>query len=329
MLYVAAGGPGDLGVASVLAVADPNATFATFLWRRDARRAGPIDIDGARGVKVDGLGLKVRPSAHGPEHCILANHLNGALYCLDTQNLDSTRATLAALLSRAGGEVVVVDTGGDILCGRESPFLRSPLLESVTLRVLEDLGALSQTQIVIAGIGLDNEISVEEAERRFPRSMRRSWLFDQEYVGLLLGRLTGLTSETSRLWMHAVLGLTGRVWTDSTGRPVPVTRGSSSAMAASPSDLWPDSPYKSIRNNPRTLEEANEDLVRAGFVDELAVNANRRVVLSSSERARFASGVTVGDYVTDRFRKRTRLDEHVRLTPTTAPLSRVVEILND
>ncbi|WP_372969154.1 DUF1152 domain-containing protein [Microbacterium sp.] len=325
MLYVAAGGPGDLVVARLLAATDSSPIFVSFLWQRDARCSGPVALEGAHGLEIRSEGWIARPSLRGPEHCILAECLNGAFYCLDSRDLSSARETLDALRILAGGQVRVIDAGGDILCGPGSPWLRSPLLESATLRLLEDIDALGGATLSIAGVGLDNEITVEEAEERLPTTLRSAESIDPVDVRALLRRTAGLTSETSRIWMHAVLGLAGRVWTDSTGRPVSVTRDSSVIFSASASELPTDLPFRRIRSEPTTLESVNDDLVSAGFLDELKSGIDRPVTLTERQRALFAERVLPGDYVSDRFRLRTRLSERFRLALLARPLARVLE----
>ncbi|QNA91335.1 MULTISPECIES: DUF1152 domain-containing protein [unclassified Microbacterium] len=174
MLFIAAGGPGDLVAAGILARQRiTESTFATFLWERSARAAGPIRITSVYGLDRDRLGMRATPQTQiagsRTQLSDIAQLLSGETYVLDADNLEGAQTSLSRLLaSDDDGRIAVVDAGGDVLGQRDHDGLRSPLLEATTLSILSDMGALPVSEVVVVGPGLDNELTVTEIDSRRP-----------------------------------------------------------------------------------------------------------------------------------------------------------------
>ncbi|MFI8975018.1 DUF1152 domain-containing protein [Nocardia asteroides] len=220
----AAGGGGDAISAAVLghALADQITVSAIMSWSWDRLLMDPLpgprsaaDFDGL----VDhGSGLyEVVPSASlntGGQSTLprLAGHTT-----MPTLLADPTQGTpgLSRQLLRAAAVfdadlLLVVDVGGDILAAGNEPGLRSPLADSLALAAAVGTGL--PTDVLVTGLGLDGELTLDELEHRL------SLLGAREVIDLQPQDTTALQgvwqwhpSEANALLTVATNGWRGRV----------------------------------------------------------------------------------------------------------------------
>lgn len=175
-LAIAAGGGGDAVTAAVLARKMPHldvAAIMSYSWdrlmidptpgpRRAADFAGLIDHGGIHELTPAAVlrtgGLSTLPR--------LTQHIDLPILLID---IDAGVSGLADQIRKAAAafgaaEVIIVDVGGDILAAGHEPGLRSPLADSTVLAAAVEAGLPSQ--ILVAGVGLDGELSTSEANLR-------------------------------------------------------------------------------------------------------------------------------------------------------------------
>ncbi len=119
-------------------------------------------------------------------------------------------------------EVIVVDVGGDILARGDEPTLRSPLADFLVLAAVVDLPV--STILLVAGLGLDAELSFEQAASRCTTLGSRCPL-----LRLTFDDAAGFAqvfehhpSETTGLLWLAAMGYTGQAEIRDQGLVVPV-----------------------------------------------------------------------------------------------------------
>ena len=326
-VYLAAGGPGDLIAASALAGSDPGHCFVTFFWKRTAHSSGHVPSSSMLGVDRGSDGritaANFRVEGRRDQLSAITAQLTGSVHLLDLEDLSWSRSALARMVAAdSGQEIVVVDTGGDLLGEATHRSLRSPLLEALSLRLVLDCELLVRTRVVIAGLGLDNELSQQNLSARLAHIPHRV-VVPRMNAEDVLTSFAGVQSETSRLWLSAVAGTRGRVWTDGTGRPVSLNVLSAAAYSF-PLAAVGQTMADAVRSRVADFHTANRDLVTAGFRDELAENAARAAYPSSRARADALAAVAMGDLVTPRFAKRFGVRTRFGLVPINALLSRTV-----
>lgn len=331
MLFIAAGGPGDLIAADALArKLATESRFATFLWERSARAAGPIQVESVNGLARDHLGSRAtaRTQIAGSRIQLsdIARRMAGDTYVLDADSLGVAQASIESLLAAdADGRIAVVDAGGDVLGQRQHSGLRSPLLEAAVLSILSDMGALAVSEVVVVGPGLDNELTVTDIDsRRSALTPGSDWESSTqgEAEDLLLA-FAGIDSETSRLWLHALLGLRGRIWCDSTGYPVMMTDRSAEVISVCASEVHATGPAALVPSGARSIRNVNDALTSAGYVDELFETSSRPVFPPEGQREQLRRQIRPGDHVTERFASRFGVHGWAALRPIGSPVLRV------
>ncbi|WP_065962211.1 DUF1152 domain-containing protein [Curtobacterium sp. UCD-KPL2560] len=306
-VYMAAGGPGDLIVAAALSEVSPIDSFVTFAWRRDALSAGYSPWSALHGVDraahgrvdpetftIDGRWDQVRT---------LAQNLPGSLHLLDVDDLSWSAGVLNALVSKDVHErVVLVDAGGDILGESSHEGLTSPLLEALAIRLVIDADQIRAADVIVAGPGVDNELTQVEITVRLSEMPHEDCRIDAG-APKLLDVFDAVDSEASRLWLSALSGRRGRVWCDGRGRPVHLNCFAARAVRL-PLTALTRNPGLAVRPAARGIRDANVDLVDSGYVDEMRANASRLSVLPIQARREAVDDCRVGDFVTNRFQQR-------------------------
>ncbi|WP_433527325.1 DUF1152 domain-containing protein [Nocardia pseudovaccinii] len=188
---IAAGGGGDAVTAAMLADKMPAlgvAAIMSYSWdrlmsdpapgpRTQADFHGLIDRGGVSEVPptaalcADGKSTLPRLAEHVAQPLLLMDIAAGA-------NGLAHQIRCAADTFDAN-EIVVIDTGGDILAAGNEPGLRSPLADSVALAAALTSGL--PTRVFVAGVGLDGELSRAELDGRLNA-------LDAEHVDDLIAR---------------------------------------------------------------------------------------------------------------------------------------------
>ncbi|MFI5715992.1 DUF1152 domain-containing protein [Nocardia sp. NPDC051750] len=175
-IAIAAGGGGDAVTAAVLAHKMPAlgvAAIMAYSWDRLMidPEPGPRARADFRGLIDHGGVSEVLPTsslrAEGQSTLPrLAEHVAQPLLLMDirpgTTGLAHQVRCAAAVFD--ADELVVIDTGGDILAAGDEPGLRSPLADSVALAAAIMSGL--PTRVLVAGVGLDGELSRTELDGR-------------------------------------------------------------------------------------------------------------------------------------------------------------------
>lgn len=178
-IAIAAGGGGDAVTAAVLARKLPDldvAAIMSFSWdrlmidpvpgpRRAADFEGLIDHGGVHEL-TPAASLRTGGESTLPR---LTRNIDLPILLID---IGAGVTGLAGQIVKAAAvfgadEVVVVDVGGDIIAAGHEPGLRSPLADSAVLAAAVASGLPSH--ILVAGVGLDGELSTGEANRRLAR----------------------------------------------------------------------------------------------------------------------------------------------------------------
>ncbi len=221
-LLIAAGGGGDDLAAVVLqrATAAPGerAHFASYSWERlfVDPVPGPRDPSWFKGLeRVGAWNYRVTPEAVAiaPAHSLLprlVSELEEDFYLLDPREgvwgLARQLAELTDILHI--DRVQLVDVGGDILAEGHEEGLRSPLADALTLAAANPLSA--RTDVLVAGAGLDGELSEQEVLQRLAslkgQALCRLATKDAEpFVGLL----DWYPSDVTGLLIRAATGFRG------------------------------------------------------------------------------------------------------------------------
>ncbi|WP_280308287.1 DUF1152 domain-containing protein [Nocardia abscessus] len=173
---IAAGGGGDAVTAAVLADMMPAlrvAAIMSFSWDRLIidPTPGPRSRGDFRGL-IDRGGVSEVPSTatlrtEGESTLPrLSKHIEQPLLLMDVEAGANGLARQIRCAADAfdADELAVIDTGGDILATGTEPGLRSPLADSVALAAAISSGLT--TQVLVAGVGLDGELSPAELDAR-------------------------------------------------------------------------------------------------------------------------------------------------------------------
>ncbi|MEV6217254.1 DUF1152 domain-containing protein [Nocardia sp. NPDC051833] len=220
----AAGGGGDAISAAVLghALADQITVSAIMSWSWDRLLMDPspgprsaADFDGLvdRGsdlfevgpnasLNTGGLSTLPRVACHTNLPMLLADPTKGARG-LSRQLVRAAQVFDADIL-------LVVDVGGDILAAGHEPGLRSPLADSLALAAAVKTGI--PTDVLVTGLGLDGELTVDELEGRLAR-LEATPLIDlqPQHTTQLDGVWQWHPSEANALLAVAANGWRGRV----------------------------------------------------------------------------------------------------------------------
>ncbi len=220
----AAGGGGDAISAAVLghALADQITVAAIMSWSWDRLLMDPLpgprsaaDFDGlvdrgsglyevvpSSSLNTGGMSTLPRLAGHTGRPMLLADPKQGTL--------GLSRQLLRAASVFDADMILVVDVGGDILAAGHEPGLRSPLADSLALAASVASGL--PTDVLVTGLGLDGELTVEELEQRLV------FLGAEEVIDLSpedIAELAGVwqwhPSEANALLTVAANGWRGRV----------------------------------------------------------------------------------------------------------------------
>ncbi|WP_067891127.1 DUF1152 domain-containing protein [Nocardia vaccinii] len=174
-IAIAAGGGGDAVTAAMLAHARPDlgiAAIMSYSWDRFM-----IDPSPGPRVRADFEGLVDRGGvAEIPPVAALRigqSTLPRLAAAIDLPLLlveaEGGAVGLSALIARAAkafdaDRIIVVDVGGDILAEGHEASLRSPLADSLALAAA--MRSRIDTRVLVAGIGMDGELSAAEVDER-------------------------------------------------------------------------------------------------------------------------------------------------------------------
>lgn len=166
-ILIPSGGAGDCIIP--LAVLGPQVrAIAALPWERayvdgSRRLSRPEEIAGAYRLNhCWALGS----GRGGPCHDLrLIQRTTGIpVFLLDAESTCPMEQQLESVLRVTGArEMLLADTGGDLLATRVMPSLVSPLQETLMIRALR--GTLADaTTVMVSGAGLDGEVTLEEFE---------------------------------------------------------------------------------------------------------------------------------------------------------------------
>ncbi|MGH8931195.1 MAG: DUF1152 domain-containing protein [Egibacteraceae bacterium] len=300
-LLIGAGGGGDVIAAAMIwralqrrGVSGP-AYFASYAWERREvdPLPGPRDPSAFEGLqRVGERNYRVTPStaprtpvrSHLPR---LTVDLAGPIFLLDPRRgAVGMRVQLEELVDVLSLiEVIVVDVGGDILARGDEPTLRTPLADFLVLAAVVDLPV--STTLLVAGLGLDAELSFDQAASRCGAlgsgapSMRLTF---EDAAGFAEVFERHPSETTGLLWL-AAMGYAGRAEIRDQGLVV--------SVESQHADLYEVDPTRTLESNrlgrdlsSTTSFAAVEDCFRrASVVSELEYERAKADRLRSVERA--------------------------------------------
>jgi hypothetical protein len=224
-LFVAAGGGGDALAAVIVhsAFTGPRAeppVIATYAWDRllvdplpgprDVESFTGLDQVGPRTFLVTGRSRPVPPA--GSTLPRLASAIPVRLVLLDPYAGGQGMAAQVrdALSVFDVDRVVVVDVGGDVVARGDEPGLKSPLADALVLAACADLPV--PADVVVAGVGLDGELTAGEVRERLRAVGGRVETVlgprDAEGLGAVFG---WHPSEATAMLVAAIVGARGVV----------------------------------------------------------------------------------------------------------------------
>lgn len=222
-LYVAAGGGGDALAALLIhhalgRVAD-QAVVMSYSWDRfliDAK-PGPrsvadfIDLAPVTTTCWRVTAKSKLPWPAAPTLPLLARLTDAQMILLDPHGGAAVMRRCITELAEAvnAKEVTMVDVGGDAIAVGHEPTLLSPLADSLALAALT--GVKRPVSVVVAGPGLDGELSAEYSERRCRQTATHSITITREAVASQREALRQHPSEATALLSAAALGARGSV----------------------------------------------------------------------------------------------------------------------
>jgi hypothetical protein len=141
---------------------------------------------------------------------LLARTTDARFVLLDPANgTKGLRAQLAELADIVNADsVTLVDVGGDIIAHGSEPELLSPLADSMTLAALD--GFPVPGQVVIAGAGLDGELSEADVLQRCADLASRQLRLRESDIEPYLSALSKHPSEATTLLAASTLGIQGK-----------------------------------------------------------------------------------------------------------------------
>lgn len=230
-VIVAAGGGGDAVAGSVVSAAlygAGPAVVLTYAWERLILDPlpGPRAADEFVGLRrLTGRVYEVGPGARavspaGSTLPRLAAEVPHTFALLDPHHgVEGMVRQIREVVDWASAESVdIVDVGGDILARGDEPGLRSPLGDALVLAAAAraDIGA----RVLIAGAGLDGEISAEDLRHRMGEAVHTLTAADVEMVGSVL---EWHPSEATAMLVAAARGVRGVCEVRDAGLPIPLT----------------------------------------------------------------------------------------------------------
>jgi hypothetical protein len=296
-LLVAAGGGGDaiaaVMVARMLGMGERRLHIATFSWDRLLvdPLPGPRGREWFTGLRpVGGYNFQVTPGSavRAPAGSLLprlAAELPTTLYLLDASE---GAAGLGAQLQELAGilradRVLIVDSGGDILATGHEAGLRSPLGDSLVLAAAD--GIDHDVQVLVAGLGLDGELSEDVLLQRCAR-----------LGGTLAGRASAEDargyqplfgwhpSEATGLFCAAALGARGWVEVRGAGLAVRLTDHSSEVYRLEQRAVMSANQVAQAVVGTRSLVEAEAATTAATGVSEIEEERRKAAGMVRSSR---------------------------------------------
>jgi hypothetical protein len=266
---------------------------ATFAWDRLLVDPvpGPRDpswFDGLVPVGQRNYQVTQRSTVRAPGGSLLprlAGELPARLYLLDPRaGAEGLRAQLADLAAALDVDrVQVVDAGGDILAAGHEPALRSPLADALALAATDGIGC--PAEVLVAGLGLDGELTERELLRRCA-----------ELHGRLVGRLTAghvagyhsllywHPSEVTGLLWAAAVGARGRVEVRGDGLVVEVTDRSTEVFAFDQANVMHGNTVAQALAGSTSLAEADAAAAMICGSSELAYEHRKAAELAPAGR---------------------------------------------
>ncbi|WP_255115010.1 DUF1152 domain-containing protein [Streptomyces sudanensis] len=231
-LIVAAGGGGDAVAAAMLHAAlygdEDQAVILTYAWDRLLvdPLPGPRGTDSFTGLEpvtrsVWSVPAEARPIAPaGSTLPRLAAELPHTLVLLDPHHgAEGITRQIEELVSHlAPVSIDLLDVGGDILAQGDEPTLKSPLADALTLAACCRINA--PIRLLVAGPGLDGEISADDLRPLFGTSVHTFTAEDVETIGSIL---EWHPSEATAMLAATARGTRGICEVRDAGLPVPLT----------------------------------------------------------------------------------------------------------
>ncbi|MFZ4188184.1 DUF1152 domain-containing protein [Streptomyces pseudogriseolus] len=231
-LIVAAGGGGDAVAAAMLHAAlygdEDQAVILTYAWDRLLidPLPGPRGADSFTGLEpvtqsVWSVPAEAQPIAPaGSTLPRLAAELPHTLALLDPYHgAEGITRQLEELVSHlAPASIDLLDVGGDILAQGDEPTLKSPLADALTLAACCQVNA--PIRLLVAGPGLDGEISPDDLRPLFGTSVHTFTAEDVETIGSIL---EWHPSEATAMLAATARGTRGICEVRDAGLPVPLT----------------------------------------------------------------------------------------------------------
>lgn len=304
-LLIGSGGGGDVIAAAMIwrALARSGASgpayFASYAWERREvdPLPGPRDPSAFSGLeRVGEWNYCVTPStmprmpvrSHLPR---LAADLGVPIFLLDPQRgAVGMRAQVEELVHVLGlVEVMVVDVGGDILARGDEPTLRTPLADFLVLAAVVDLAG--STNLLVAGLGLDAELSVEQAASRCAAlgSGRPLFRLTVDDGAGFANVLAWHPSETTGLLWLAAMGYAGRAEIRDQGLVVSVESQCADVYALDPAKALQSNRLGRGLSSTTSFAAVEDCFRRASVVSELDYERAKAARLKSAERADHAN----------------------------------------
>jgi hypothetical protein len=296
-LLVAAGGGGDAIAAVILhqqlGKGGLPAHVATFAWDRLLVDPvpGPRDptwFDGLVPVGQRNYQVTQQSSVRAPGGSLLprlAGELPARLYLLDPRaGAVGLRAQLVDLAEALGVDrVQVIDAGGDVLAAGHEPKLRSPLADALALAAADGIG--DPVEVLVAGLGLDGELTEGELLRRYAELHGRPvGRLTAEHVAGYRSVLDWHPSEVTGLLWAAAAGARGQVEIRGDGLVVEVTGRSAEVYAFELAAVMAGNAVAQALAHSTSLDQADAAAARVCGTSELAYERRKAAQLTPGGR---------------------------------------------
>ena len=287
-IYVAAGGGGDAVGALMLGLLNgklPNEiAVASFAWERklfDPRPGprNPADFRGLRAVGRQNHLVTSDTSLHRGTSFLpqLVRQFGCQLYLLDPARgcVGLTRQLEELRELHHGAPLELVDVGGDVLAQGHEPGLRSPLADGLALAAT---CAVDRTaKVVVLGIGLDGELTLEECDRALCELADPAALPSRPLTAAIAQRVARafdwLPSEATGMTCLAVMGHVGIAEIRADGLLVRLSRGSAEIHCRPATRVFKRNHLARLIVGSRSLGEAEQAISVAGTRPESLVEA--------------------------------------------------------
>ena len=302
VLLVAAGGGGDALAAVVvhraLRPGDPPPVVLTYAWERLRvdPLPGPRGPEGFTGLVAAGWhSYEITPVSDTvpPGRSMLprlASVLSARFVLLDpAHGAGGLRRQLGEQIEMTAAEAVwIVDVGGDAIAAGHEPGLRSPLADGLV--VAAALGLPVPVQVVVAGPGLDGELSETEVlGRTAALGGRRITALNRTDVEFAVPLLDWHPSEVTALLVASAFGLRGRVEIRDQGLTLDLGPRSAEIHVVDLPVLASNAPYVAALADTATLDEAEDVIRRVRGTSEIDYEREKSAAMSSRRPARPAA----------------------------------------